>query len=513
MRAFFLKTIFCLFAITLATWNCSENPTGIPENSPPQLSQLRTPSIIHTGALKKYSFTVKVEDAQGKNDVGNVSYSMRKIGNGAAVVASGGLVDNGQNGDVLVGDGVFTTQIQGIVAQGDTGAFEIEFSASDKSGATSQTLTAILLIRAGVGESAPVILDIIASSTAPIDSAVFFYKIAALVSDGDGLSDIDSVFVEFFPPSNPTPNITKRLYDDGTNGDDTAGDGVFTNSFESSIFKDLVSYFFRVQAVDKSGNASERKVQTVQGRLKISQDPRVTAASVPRIVNVLTTGEIFISADVFDPEGLGDIDSVFVAIERNNEQAINSPRQLFDDGDTANSGDVTSGDGTFSTIFPLSVPLSGDPLEMQVKFTAIDKSGKSSNTFEEKLVFAFNDKPYISDLSAPSTITLNPNADQRFLVTLDVRDPQGLQTITLVQFRSFRPDDSEADDSPIQLTDDGDNDAGDAVAGDGIFSVFINLPAGFGTPGDSRRWVFQATESSGNVSNIIEHIVTLEDEG
>lgn len=511
MRTFFLKTIFCLTVIALITWNCSENPTGTSENSPPQLSQLQSPSVIHAGSLKKYSFSIKVEDAQGKNDVESVDYGIRKVGNGDAIIASGGLVDDGQNGDVLVGDGVFTTQILGAIAQGDTGAFEIEFSASDKSGANSQSVTTIMLIRAGIGESAPVILEVIASPTAPVDSSAFLYRIAAAVSDGDGLSDIDSVFVEFFPPSNPTPTITKHLYDDGTNGDGIAGDGVFTNSFDSSIFKNLGSYFFRVQAIDKAGNTSTRKVQTVKGRLKISQDPIVTTASVPKIINVTNTNEIFVSADVFDPEGLADIDSVLVMIENNNVQAVNSPRQLFDDGDTTNSGDVTAGDGRFSTIFPLSVAFNMSPLEMQIKFKAVDKSGVSSNVLEEKVVFAFNDRPYISGLVAPSVITPDLNQDQLFLITLDVRDPQGLQSIALVQFRSFRPNGDEDDSSPIILRDDGDQEKGDITARDGIYSRIIFLKAGPIDPGDF-RWIFQATDSSGNLSNIIEHIVTLEAE-
>ena len=49
------------------------------------------------------------------------------------------------------------------------------------------------------------------------------------VSDENGLSDIDSVYTDFYSPNNPSA-IRVLLYDDGDgeHGDMTAGDGIFS---------------------------------------------------------------------------------------------------------------------------------------------------------------------------------------------------------------------------------------------------------------------------------------------
>jgi hypothetical protein len=107
---------------------------------------------------------------------------------------------------------------------------------------------------------------------------------------------------------------------------------------------------------------------------------------------------------------------------------------------------------------------------------------------------------------APSQVQIDPQRDVKILITIKAKDPQGVADIDTVQFRSFLPSGQEANNSPIQLFDNGDADQGDDRAGDGIFSRFIFLPSQGVTPGDF-RFVFQARDKSDLLSNTIEHIL------
>ena len=123
-------------------------------------------------------------------------------------------------------------------------------------------------------------------------------------------------------------------------------------------------------------------------------------------------------------------------------------------------------------------------------------------------VFRNSQAPVIANLVAPDTVQIIPNGVVKILMSIDVSDPQGLSDINFVRFRSFLPGGNEATNSPFDLADDGNSSVtGDDVAGDGTYSILINLPSNT-TTGDF-RFVFEAEDKSGKESNIIEHILTV----
>ncbi|MBN1591881.1 MAG: hypothetical protein JW941_01380, partial [Candidatus Coatesbacteria bacterium] len=79
-------------------------------------------------------------------------------------------------------------------------------------------------------------------------------RIAVLVSDTDGSSDIDRV--ELFLEGGIPTGI--GLHDDGVDGDDYAGDGIY--SFQTPMPSGIPSgnMTLEVVAFDKSGNSSAR---------------------------------------------------------------------------------------------------------------------------------------------------------------------------------------------------------------------------------------------------------------
>lgn len=383
---FFLTYCFFILAVL---FRCSAyNPTNPVHEVIPEISNLLAPSVVFSQSAVKHAISVQVKDPQGVEDLADVRFEITKLGSNTAV-ASGSLLDDGTTGDIIPGDGRFTSQIQGSTFQNDTGEFDLEVWATDIDQNVSSKLEAKIFVLSGTENNLPEILDVTAPSTVTIDSSAFDFLVAVEVSDGDGLDDIEYVVSQFYPPAHPNPTRLDTLLDNGLSGDVTFGDGIYSRTFRSRLIREASDYFMRFQAEDKSGNRSRPAVITIRG------------------------------------------------------------------------------------------------------------------------VFSQPGPPAISNLVAPDTVKIDPNQVVKILITIEVTDPQGLSDIDFVRFRSFLPDGSEAQNSPFELSDDGNAAVtGDADAADGIYSIIINLPPTGVTPGDF-RFVFQARDKSGLESNTIEHIMTV----
>ncbi len=498
--------IFCLIFFAGFIRCSTYNPAKPEGGTTPEISDLFAPSVVYYLSSIKYSISVQAEDPQGLDDLAEVQFEIIKSGLSTPVI-SGVLLDDGTSGDVIPKDGRFTTQIQGSLFQNDTGEFNLEIIATDKNGNISNSLQTRIFVLAGAENNLPEIINVSVPATVPIDS-LFEFLIEVEVSDADGLADIEFVLLQFFPPAHPNPTRQDTLLDNGLSGDVTPGDGIYSTRLSSSLINELSDYFLRFQAEDSAGNKSQPVIVSVHGRLKSIGVPEITEVGVPRMVNANDVNQVLISADVSDPQGLSDIDSVLYSLFLpSGQEAQNSPQIMADDGDVATSGDTTAGDGRFSSVLQLQGG-DGDPIDFTLIFQAKDKSNVLSATVESRLVVAFTNAPFISNLIAPSSVQINPNQETKILITLDVRDPQGISDIAMTQFRSFLPSGDEANNSPIELFDNGDQDIGDQKAGDGIYSRFIFLPPTGVTPGDF-RFVFEATDNSGLKSNSIAHIMNV----
>ena len=112
--------------------------------------------------------------------------------------------------------------------------------------------------------------------------------------------------------------------------------------------------------------------------------------------------------------------------------------------------------------------------------------------------------PVISNLVIPDTISKGVF----FNFSVKVIDPNGLTDIKKddgVFFNLFRPDTTIVQAGPFFMHDDGDAGFGDELAGDGIFSFRNSFLQDTTTQVGNWRFVFQARDRSGLLSNIIEH--------
>lgn len=371
----------CILSLILAvsSFRCtSGDPASPPIQPEPKLSDLLAPSVLFNVSERKHRVAVRVEDDQGVQTIAEVQYSI--LDPSGATRVGGNLVDDGTAGDIIPRDGQFSTQLDGRFAGSDTGAFELRVVAEDQDGNRSNQLTTTIRVLPGTGNLPPEVVETFTPERVAVDSS-FDLVVAARVNDADGLEDVANVRLQFFPPTYPTPTHEVDLMDDGTAGDTTAGDGIYSGLLSSGLFEQPNEHFLRFQAEDRAGNRSPAVVVPIRGFFAGNRPPVISNVVAPDTVKINPNAvtEILITVDVTDPQGLSDIDFVrFRSFLPSGEEAQNSPTELADDGDSERTGDAVAGDGTYSRIVIL--PSSGVPTgDFRFEFQAGDKSGALSN--------------------------------------------------------------------------------------------------------------------------------------
>ena len=175
--------------------------------------------------------------------------------------------------------------------------------------------------------------------------------------------------------------------------------------------------------------------------------------------------------------------------------------------DTGVPPDQVADDGTYTA----SVQFSATRAEagrFTVRFTAVDELGMRGNAIEKPLVLTRrNSRPVVSDLVAPDTVTLPTLGSTLLTMSIAVSDSDGYGDIRDVYFRNLDSD------NPLQrffLRDDGGTRqpaTGDERAGDGRFSIIIQLPSSAARR--DYRFSFQATDVPGDTSASIVHVLTV----
>jgi hypothetical protein len=191
------------------------------------------------------------------------------------------------------------------------------------------------------------------------------------VEDNEGLADIVSVTLDL---SEVGGEEDAAMRDDGEEGDEEEGDGVYTAFFQVDPSVSPGKKKLEVVVVDSEGQDDSDKltVKVVKHNFLpeigfISFDPAMEAAD--------GVSEVLMEVPVSDGNGLEDIDAVTTDLS---EVGGRSSAVLRDDG---TKGDVTAGDGTYSILFVVEEGLEEGSKELKV--TVSDKSGEevSETTF------------------------------------------------------------------------------------------------------------------------------------
>lgn len=332
--------------------------------------------------------------------------------------------------------------------------------------------------------------------------------VSATVSDAQGLTDIDSVFITVLKPDSTTVALHNVLNDSAAQGDLIALDGVYSRQISTSFTQGQGGqYYFVFQALDSDGHLSDKVVEPVPALLgSKNEPPTISDITLPEIISVDPSIEFLFKVYAEDPQGIIDLLFVIFRIHHWENPAVTHMDTIYDDGmdlDAAKEDGIFT--GTFTPAFADSVvgfyPFS---------FQAFDREGDSTDLVRRDVEVIIEDNwpPTIFNLSVPDTFD-SGSPINNFLITIEVVDPQGLSDVDSVYFTSRKPDGTMANQGrPILLVDDGDEqNYGDIVPGDGIYS-FKAIFDPSAQKGDY-TWTFAAVDRSGARSNIIVHILTI----
>ncbi len=347
------------------------------------------------------------------------------------------------------------------------------------------------------------------------------YKIEVITNDPQGIADIKTVLIQVRREPDTGTIFQDSLFDDGAylhphDGDVFAGDGVFTNQFSPEMIDPGVSrgnYLFGFIAIDKSGNESGALERSVL--FSDNAAPVIRQVSSPDTFSVVLQ-DLLLMVTVTDTNGQNDIRRVYFE-SRNTVTGVRKfEGELFDDGDRANSGDVTAGDSVFTARIDTTIAV-GKKGDFELIFMAEDQFGEISES-KPVIIYIENLVPDFGTIDVPESITRPTpgSASVRRLIGAQVLDPEGLADIDSVYFLSRKPDFTYANNGlPIILQDNGlpfnpDNPAvavGDIQAGDGIYSFSLIVDAS--TQVGTYRFSFYIRDKAGNLSPVSLREVTI----
>jgi hypothetical protein len=222
-----------------------------------------------------------------------------------------------------------------------------------------------------------------------------------------------------------------------------------------------------------------------------SKDTVFTTSTAP-VINL-------ISAVSVNPNEGGDIKSVTCKVYLPDNTLL-ATYAMADDGI---SPDTVASDNRYSctiNITNISCLLVG---QYSIHLTAENTAGLVSNQINSSflLVMTNNQAPIVSGLYSPDSIAIPTEGSIVKFLSVYALDSNGYCDIKRVFFNSYRPDSSITGGSPYTMYDDGNiEDHGDTVAGDGRFSLKIQIPSTQTTIG----WFtfkYQAEDNSGLLSN------------
>ena len=218
---------------------------------------------------------------------------------------------------------------------------------------------------------------------------------------------LDNVIVEWFGINQENIPDSLILKDGGVNGDIIAGDDIYTLKFQndSSIISNTLgddsgSVYINILAV-YVGQTEQRSASFKIGNII----PRILSIASPDTIirpSGATLSLQLVSATVFDADGLDDIKWVgFTSYHVEGDSMMNKGNYiyLYDDGSEniiylpdITSGDITSGDGTYSFKIPVFGSGNEDP-EYQTKagtfrweFVTQDKEDEYSLTATHEVI-------------------------------------------------------------------------------------------------------------------------------
>ena len=224
--------------------------------------------------------------------------------------------------------------------------------AIDKSELESEPLENTFYAKEGIINNAPTLTANQIPDSVYVDKIVpFIIQVSA--EDEDTEDFIQKVTYQILGPTISDLAQEGQLFDDGSTGDQTAGDGIYTieTTTEFASWK-FGTYHIFITAFDSKQKASESFFTVIPwAKIELGLTPELLNLSAPDTIVRPSTGDksILLSIEASDPDHNNDVKEVFFYSKKPNGEYANSgnPFNLYDDG---LSGDISAKDNIFSLI-------------------------------------------------------------------------------------------------------------------------------------------------------------------
>lgn len=363
-----------LVLVSLLLVNCSIKNPAKDESFTPELTDLIIPDTMYLRSSELYPIKIKATDPQGLDDVTSVRYEISAAGNNAVLIGSV-MRDDGMGGDVIPGDGLFFDSLSIAFAGGQAGSYRIGVVAQDRDAHISDTVYTEFLVTDEEMNRAPRLWNPIFPDSLETETIRdVFLSIQA--GDPQGMEDVDSVVFQIYPPYEPAPSYQEQLGDDGTHGDATAGDSVYSyRSDMRQVLRRRGDYTIRFFAVDRNGAQSN----AVVGMFYVLQEngpPVLSNLIAPDTVSRSTSPPFLLAVQVTDLQGPDDVKIVFFnSTKPDGTPAGGNPFLMYDDG---TEGDQQADDGLYSREVWITPDV--DTGLYRFDFLAEDYAGEMSDT-------------------------------------------------------------------------------------------------------------------------------------
>jgi len=293
--------------------------------------------------------------------------------------------------------------------------------------------------------------------------------VSVLVSDPQGLDDIDSVFGNYMVPGNTGSVRYIGFSDDGTNGDANPADGRYTSRFRPGDGFLLDDYNISIGASDNGGNHADW-IDATFSVIDTTTPLNPVLSDVELELYHFYRDSQTVSVLVTDPDGRQDIDSVWGQYYFDEIDPIYT-HILFNDNGL--NGDLTPGDDRYTAMF---LPDSGAFIlgSYKVNIWAVDLNSLQSPRYDTLFISADSAglvSPALFDLE----LEIIHNYTDSQTVSIFVDDPQGYDNIDSVWGEWFSIDNP----FPVEqllFYDDGTH--GDETSGDARFTVAFMADTG-----------------------------------
>ena len=245
-------TISALFTIMIFISACEEE---FPVESSGKDTSAVQPSIdtvraVYNDLIQRFFLEAAISDPQGLADIAAVAYTAMRIGSPDSI--TGGLNDDGMNGDIIQDDGRYSAYLSPQLVDSGIGSFKFTVYASDLDSNASSRFELLI----DITNYKPELTLFSTTDSVALGDTIF---IETAVSDSNGLSDIRKVTYDILRVSDSTliEDRTFVMLDNGTLGDRIAFDGIYSVKQPTNPTGATGVFIFLITAEDFAGLKSE----------------------------------------------------------------------------------------------------------------------------------------------------------------------------------------------------------------------------------------------------------------